>query len=73
MNSRKAHHFVLLLAEADALGPLVHVEEGAHAVARAVVVVQAQLPQRQARHAVEAGAQGALWQHQPVEGDVALR
>jgi hypothetical protein len=66
------YHFVFLAAEADPLRPLVHVEEGAHAVPRAVVVVQAQVPQRLPCHAVHAGSQGPLGHHQQVQRDVPL-
>ena len=59
-------------AAADAKGALVDVEEGPHAVARAVEVVEAVAPKRRARQGVEHEARGAGGEDGARERDVAL-
>lgn len=55
------------------LGALVHVERGAHAVARAVAVVEAGLPQWQPGQRVQGVASGALGEDCGIQRDVALQ
>lgn len=62
----------VLDAGADADGALVDVEVGAHAVARAMPVVEAVLPEELARERVEREARGAFWEDGCVERDDAL-
>ena len=57
------YHFVLSLAESNALGSFVHIEKRPHTMTGAVVKVQTQIPQRQTRDAVKAGAQSSLGKH----------
>ena len=66
------YHFVFSLAESNALGSFVYIEKRPHTMARAVVKVQPQIPQWQARDAVKAGAQGTLGENQTVQANVTL-
>ena len=50
----------VLIAQAQALRPFVHIQQIANAVAGAVVVIQSQLPQRHTRQHVEVDAGAAL-------------
>ncbi len=63
---KDTYHFVLPLAETNSLGPFVYIEKRPHPVAGAVVKVQTEFPQRQARDAVKAGAQSPFWEDQAV-------